>query len=268
MRYLGMLAGLGLLLAVTGTAGATTQWYTISFTGADMFDYTTTVAPRADQDAPRRLRNWGPAPGYNLNLQLQSDGDADTDGTNDFAEWAAGSPGFADYGFSYFNLSGYTSPPGGWGQKYQVVPDQSDGRFGVDSWKNITVNGVPVHAGMGSPGVWDGGVVKANQAWNPANYAFPVWRAPTGTQLTMANAASLVFGVDVLIENPETAFETDGSLRVWFGGLNFPQEFEGATQEVAGIVLASASPIPEPMTMAGLVLGVGSLVGYIRRRRG
>jgi len=35
-------------------------------------------------------------------------------------------------------------------------------------------------------------------------------------------------------------------------------DFEGA-----GPVI----PIPEPVTLAGLVLGVGSLVGYVRRRR-
>jgi hypothetical protein len=28
------------------------------------------------------------------------------------------------------------------------------------------------------------------------------------------------------------------------------------------------SPVPEPVTMAGLMLGIGGLVGYVRRRRG
>jgi hypothetical protein len=30
---------------------------------------------------------------------------------------------------------------------------------------------------------------------------------------------------------------------------------------------APEAPIPEPVTMAGLMLGIGGLVGYVRRRR-
>jgi len=266
MRYVAILAGIGLILAVTGTAGATPQWYTISFTGADMFNYTTTVAPRADQEAPRRLRSYEGAPDYAMTQELRSDGDTylnPGDGINDFAEWASGN--YSAYGFSYFNLSGYTSPPGGWGQKYQAVPDQDNGLYGADSWRNQTVNGVPVTSGMGTANAWwDGGIVLANQWYNPDDYAFPVWRAPVGTQLTTANAASLTFSVDVLLETPDTAFESDGSLRVWFGGFNVPQEDEGPSQSVSGIVL---SPIPEPVTMAGLVLGIGCLARYVRRRK-
>jgi len=247
------------ILAVSGMAQATPEWKTISFTGTDMFNYTTSVALRADQDAPRRLRNWDGAPDYDLISYLQSDGDVDLDGTNDFAEWA--STDLSSYGFSYFNLSGYTSPPGGWGQKYQAVPDQDNGLFGTDSWRNQTVNGVAVTSGNGTTNTWwDGGIVKANQAWNPDNYAFPVWRAPVGTQLTMENAADYTFSVEVLMENPDTAYELDGTLRVFFGGSNFAQEYEGSSQTVAGIVL-----IPEPATVC--LLGFGALSLLRRKRR-
>jgi hypothetical protein len=71
----------------------------------------------------------------------------------------------------------------------------------------------------------------------------------------MANAANYTFSVEVLMENPDTAYETDGSLRVWFGGVNVIQESEAASQWVAGIVI-----IPEPATMALLALG-GLLLG-------
>jgi len=49
---------------------------------------------------------------------------------------------------------------------------------------------------------------------------------------------------------------------------------DGANKDITGslfhadITIAEpATPIPEPVTMAGLVLGIGSLVGYVRRRR-
>jgi len=259
-KLMTMCAVVVMILAISSVAQATPEWKTISFTGTDMFNYTTSVAPRADQDAPRRLRDYDGAPDYTMTQQLQSDGDTylnSGNGINDFAEWA--STNLSGYGFSYFNLSGYTSPPGGWGQEYQAVPDQDNGLFGTDSWRNQTVNGVAVTSGMGTTNTWwDGGIVKANQVWNPDNYAFPVWRAPVGTQLTMANAADYTFSVEVLMENPDTAYELDGTLRVWFGGLNFPQEYEGSSQEVAGIVL-----IPEPATLC--LLGLGGLL--LRRKR-
>ena len=249
MKKLMTSCAVALMVLVVSSIAQAAEWRTISFSGADMFNYTTSVAPRADQDAPRRLRDWDGAPDYDLNWQLQSDGDADSDGTNDYAEWAVDN--LSDYGFSYFNLSGYSSPPGGWGQKYQAVPDQNNGLYGTDSWRNQMVNGVAVTSGNGTSNTWwDGGIVKANQAWNPDDYAFPVWRAPVGTQLTMANAADWTFSVDVLMENPDTAYELDGTLRVFFGGLNVPQESEAASQALAGIVM-----VPEPATMSLLALG-------------
>lgn len=230
-----------MIMVFSGVAQAAPEWKTISFTGTQMFEYTTTVAARSAQDAPRRLRDYAGTTLY------RSDGDADLDGTNDFAEWA--STNLSSFGFSYFNLWGDALGTSSWGQPYQAVPDNGDGTFGVNSWRNQTVNGVAVHAGMGSVGVWDGGIVLANQSYNTANSAWPVWRAPTGTQVTMANAADYTFSVEVLMQNPDTAYEPDGKLRVFFGGFNAPQGTEG--QDVSGIML-----IPEPATMCLLGLGV------------
>ncbi len=71
-----------------------------------------------------------------------------------------------------------------------------------------------------------------------------------------------VFSVDVLMENYHTAFEPDGSLRVWFGGYDQPQEREGETTEVAGIML-----VPEPTGLLLLGLGMVGIAG-IRRKLG
>ena len=234
-----------MVVCFCGIASADPTWYTISFTGTDMFNYTTSVAPRADQDAPRRLRDWtvNASEPDTLNYKYESYLDADSDGTNDFAEWASGN--LASYGFSYFNLWGETIPSNSWDQPYQAVPDQSDGKYGVESWRNQTF-----------PTGWTGGIVMANQYYNATDHAFPVWRAPTGEQLTMANAASLQFSVDVLMENYSAAFEPDGRLRVWFGGYDTPQDTLGHTQEVSGIMLV---PIPAAVLLGMLGFGVAGL---------
>ena len=254
MRYLGIIATIAVCLAVAGTAGATPQWYTISFSGTAMFNYTATTAPLYNQDAPRRLRTWSTdlAGNHTLLSSTWSDTDTNSNGTHDFAEWAAGN--LASYQFSYFNLIGGTIPANYWDQPYRAVPSTGVSPFGVDSWRNQTM-----------PTGWTGGIVQANQGYQaPAydNYAFPVWRAPVGGELTLANAASMQFSVEVLMENYDTAFEPDGTLRVWFGGFNTPQDTPGASSEISGVMV-----IPEPVTMAGLMMGIGGLVTYVRKRR-
>jgi hypothetical protein len=231
------------ILAVGGGASATPTWYTISFTGTDMFNYDTGVDELYNQDAPRRLRSWTDD---TLNSSIWSDMDGDTDGTNDFAEWATDN--LDEYGFSYFNLYGATIAADYWDQPYHAVPDNDDGTYGVNSWRNQTF-----------PTGWTGGIVMANQSYNTTDYAFPVWRAPSGEQLTQTNAPSLQFSVEVLMENYDTAFEPDGLLRVWFGGFNVPQDTPGDALELSGIML-----VPEPVTIC--LLGLGGLT-LLRRKR-
>ncbi len=249
-KYVCMVA-VTLIALVASQSSAAPAWYRVSFSGSDMFNYSTGVADLFNQDAPRRWRLWD---GDTIINDAWSDTDSSVpaNGQSDFQEWAGAN--LASYGFSYFNLYGATIAPDYWDQPWQSVPDNGDGTFGVNSWKVVE-----------SPAGWTSGIVMANQPYNMTNNAFPVWRAPNGQYLTLANAAGMEFTFDVLILDPSVAFEPDGRLRVWFGGFNVPQGTPGLADELSGIMLLEATPVPVPSAL--LLVGIGTgLVGWLRRR--
>ncbi len=185
---------------------------------------------------------------------------AGSGGVSDFQNWATGN--LANWKFAQFNLWGDTIPDPyvpatSWDQPYRAVPDNGDGTFGVNSWRLVQ-----------SPPGWaaGSGIVMANQPYNPTDYAWPVWRAPAGGEITAANAASMTFTFDVLIDDPETAFEPDGKLRVWFGGQDLVDSIPGAYNEISGIMEVNATLIPAPSALLLVAIG-SSFVGWLRRLR-
>jgi hypothetical protein len=61
-------------------------------------------------------------------------------------------------------------------------------------------------------------------------------------------------------------FYADGTTQVYGGGMNSNGNGGGWDKGSDINVQVFATAVPEPITMAGLMLGVGSLVGYVRRR--
>jgi len=265
MRFLTAVAALGLLLAVTGTAEATSKWYPFEFTAKDLWTYSQphwfeTAPNPADegaqyQDSPRRHHQVWKSSG--IDTTWSPYGDEGTEpGTyaGTFANWAASSAGQA-YQIDSFNFWGGdgANAKNLFDEKYLSVPNATD--HGVSSWVITS-----------TPAGWTGTIIPST--WLPER-AYPEWYASDGVGITQAdiNDPSLVFGFDVLIQNPASAFEADGRMRIWFGGLAYDEvtEQDWTSEGFDGVM--TLKPVPEPVTMAGLILGIGALGGYIRRRR-
>ncbi len=157
----------------------------------------------------------------------------------------------SNFAFDEINLWGKDDAAAvAWGEKYVAVPDDADN--GIMSWKVLA-----------APPGWTDGIVLANQPYNPSSGAFPVWRSGTGQTLSLADMAdpSFTFSFLVLISNPDTAFEANGKLRVFFGGYNDDLQNTGPDNyEVSGVMLLDATPVPEPGFIVLLGIGLGAVI--------
>ncbi|MBE3096544.1 MAG: PEP-CTERM sorting domain-containing protein [Planctomycetes bacterium] len=264
MRYLGIVATIAVCLAVGATAQATPQWYEFSFTGADVWNasaFDPAATSGASQDAPRKHHDVWNNSGITSTWAYSGTAAVDTNyqnkppapGDTGFPAWAASAAGQA-YSIREFNLWGVNGANAlNWGEKYLAVPNALD--HGVSSWELLA-----------SPTGWTLSHIHGS-SWY-ANNAYPYWIADdTAAGLTQANMNDFVFGFRVLIDNPETAFETDGSMRIWFGG-DASYVDSGLYQDPGGFEgVLKLTPVPEPVTMAGLMLGIGGLARYVRRRQ-
>ena len=242
-----LLAG-GIVLSVGSVVQATSGWYEVTFTGNDLYQFT--AGPQDTATAPRRIRAQG-SPEINTWTNYPGVG-----------SWVSAHQSF---GFVEFNLFGgpatVTEP---WGVDWEVVGSGA-GDYGYSSWKMVS-----------APAGWsqNSGIIQHNPSYW-AYDAAPVWRLGpqkdsnqvdwTGTKYTFANHANASWTFDVLINNVENAIDQNGNIRVWFGGYDDTWSTSGYTQ-LAGVMTLHADAIPEPLTMAGLFLGVAGVGRYLRKR--
>jgi len=277
-----MIAVLSVGLVLVGAQMARAVVYTFQFSEEDLYNHTQTSNTRLyAQDAPRRnhivwktdVQTTDSAQG---NVSLY-DGIAGTDGffqTATYDAWLATNPkdpaGNA-LGLTAFNLqgsvpswvaSGSKNGPMAWGEQY------------------LPANGTAAWTVLASPTGWTGTVVHMDGA--PADRYTILWSSVTyDNRLLMStvdgNPDSIFrFSVDIIgdadtVLNPADGnpFESDGRLRIWFGGdWVYP---DNSGNEGYDGVMTLAPVVPEPGTIIiWSVLGAGGWLGMrvARRRRG
>lgn len=239
MRYLGMLAALGLILAVTATAGA------ITFTGTQA----------------------GKPP---------LSGTISFDASNMYVSATVGQAALA-WDEDYLAIALDCNNDDLWTEGLDVI-------LAYRAYNNEGATWRVVDTLEYSGGVWD-------CPWSSSDKRLPGdadW--PTGLTMTVAASgqdyvynATIPFSamevsagdtIGILVQGFDKNVSIYGgngrAINFWpnstcFNALYDPAQFYDVQLSASVPV---SDPIPEPMTMAGLVLGVGSLVGYIRRRRG
>jgi len=244
MRYLGILAVVSMLLAVSASASAVT----FQFDPESFFDY----RPVSDG--------------------FQTDGGMfklhETWGGNMYRSWNAGqramvdnfSAGLGDSeGICRFNiwLANQANAPL-WGETLVASGSSLPSGTAPSGW-TVAVVGNPWPAG--SDGTW-----------------LVEWSTTDPTKYIRPGNNVGEFSFDFL---PTTPVVLGDYYTIWFGGINYDTSpalvfdtfsggFESQFRPTYGTGFEATlrlEAVPEPLTMAGLALGIGSLATYLRRRK-
>lgn len=268
MRYLGMLAGIGLLLAVTATAEATyyvTDDFETSWTGQYAPGWENVTYAHGDASSPQMTRystvtanshTITAASGlYFMGLKVTAAG-SPVDDTN---WWGGVVPSFGDSGAMlrqyspWVSVSFYDYGVGLPAPQLSAVPDSgnpadwTDIQFG-QRWTRM--DHYWFAECMNTSSQWLETTVNRSVGWHEL-------------KLAQDTAGYVTYYIDGLA----LGITTEAYLDLGYPWLQV-QFADGAFgSEVYFDNFQAGSTIPEPVTMAGLVLGVGSLVGYVRRRR-
>ena len=258
MRYLTAVAAIGLVLAVTGVASATTVVESVSGSPGN-WTYTYT------------LTNGEAAPIWQWAVWFPSNPGADTV-TAGTANWAATDPatqGFfpEEYVASWGtpvkdslgnDLAGPNGEPGFLGTFASDFTSANLGEYWDGSAWVLLPSPIPDWPDPLWNEMWRG----EDYGWNGdgANIQTLYGIAPGGTgQFTVHSLAATA------VSGPKTfSFNTTD----YQYSLYDPQGTEDPADDVVYLDFKGAGPVvPEPVTMAGLVLGIGGLATYLRRRR-
>ena len=289
MRYAAAVIAVGLLLAVTGTAGAT-RIDLGTATGGLMIYYNNLDNSGAGGGPDGVISGYDENPANQAYMQGQysassTDGMAfqfdptDLGGFN-WNDIFSGQPvGSSQFGLDLIVAAPTYDPSGG-----VSLPDVNF----VDNVDNSLANAVYTDAFPESPMAW----AINDYKWSPPGTGgAPLNSLLRGTAMTMTGTVTPPgTGETIWTLDVDGTLVSDGlihwynpalgstALSSWYlgdtlyysGTLYYDQAGDvGAGQRdfYAGDLTLQVEAIPEPFTMAGLVLGIGSLVGYVRKRR-
>jgi hypothetical protein len=214
-------------------------------------------------------------------------------GGNDGSIWNRGSYGPADVLYNPAGSSTIVAPvdkASVWANKFVMYYDGTNG--GAESlglavsndginWQGYNGGVAPVLAGSGVGGSWDRTYVSRATVIREGDSLFHMWYSGgDGNMQSGIGYASSADGITWVRAGDNPIFhKTDGvgwrdertytpmviGDEMWFTGRDAQAPGMYAIGYATGE--APTTPVPEPVTMAGLMLGIGSLVGYARKRR-
>jgi hypothetical protein len=280
MKYLAAIAGIGLFLAVTGTAGA----MTLAFDANDIFNYATTDDTRLNQQGTARyIQTSGVTGRY---YQTYNDGTRDIGATAakdlqsvaNILDWSA-TVGFQGVSHIQLWLSNATNAPK-WGEKVVQVGYQNSLTASVNGeydW-TATIGENPWDADGNNPPYVPGedqyGIVHYNTVLGGAGHqnALSLDFNPADDLWSVTGDFYVDNNANGVYDTGDTDLVLGDEYTLWFSAaFNNWHCVDAYGNDAWGSFLMegtlSATAVPEPITMAGLVLGLGSLATYLRRRR-
>jgi hypothetical protein len=274
MRFLAGLFAVGLVLAVAGTAGANTV--TIQFDPDDLVTQASSTPygqpnplDRQQQASPKMYR------ANNNGLYFGSFYHPAFSGTNaDFFDFRANNTISIPF-FNMYIQSAADAQTGNWGQSItQNVAAPVPTATAASGWKSyVYPNPYGVPLGADPHGGYLVGWYNENYLTDRSNdlksiggndHGLFTFTIDLNQNLLVGDTVRLWLGFYGLSspENPP-----GGDFYAWTGDYTTTPSSLHVTNINAYEGVVYAKVIPEPVTMAGLMLGIGSLVGYVRKRR-
>ena len=274
MRYLGIVAAIAVCLAVAGTARATV---TITFDPNDILDkYASddTGLKASQPDARRWHAGWND-PYYGTFSDYMEAGHSQPTDYNTYVNWrnSLKNPGDGIAVFNAWFIDGAAARS--WGENVVVKPLTTVSATAASGW-NVAI--IPNPYGIGGDIVqWYtldpalrlrptdlGGAdiapfsITADLYWDVG----PAGWDPLDLAVTQDQVNQIRFWVGDLNGDDAETYRSD-TKALYYTGANYG----GTAGQYGSGFEAVLTPIPEPLTMAGLLLGIGSVVGYARKRR-
>jgi len=287
MRYLGMLAAIGLIVAVSGTAEATP----ILLGDGSM---TVTGKPGSGTGSANQVLKWGP---INLDTMRDTNNQVALRGWVDLSDAQGSANGLAKYWFDIALVdskstarriqAGFsTNELGGW----RGIPAQDWDKVSLSQMSNNVYNAGPEKWYTTEGGTTDDTIPPTYIAPSDRSYYFQMIFTHIGTAAPTYDLYVYAMGRGDNNNEPQwynlgqmthvsgddgfPNYTNISKVLVYMGSTAAAETTDVSTVNWYGLTLGAPitmdvppPPIPEPVTMAGVMLGIGSVVTYVRKRR-